>query len=123
MWIYTQSTGELWHDDQPIAIGYSGFGEGKNNPALEAVHGVGPIPRGFYDIGAPTDVDAPGPLGAYVLRLTPRPGTDTHGREGFWLHGDAIAHPGSASHGCIIAARWARMHIGQSGDTLLRVIA
>lgn len=128
MWIYAQSTGELLHDDDHhavavISIGYSGIGEGKNNPGLQQVHDVGPIPRGFWTIGAPECVNSIGPHGPFILPLTPNDGTETFGRSGFLVHGDSIQHSGSASHGCIILNRHVREQIAGSGDNLLKVIA
>lgn len=121
MWTYQQGTGRLSRNEQPVAIGYSGFGEGKNNPALQGVPDIGPIPRGDYTIGPPECVDVPGPHGPYVLRLTPH--QPVGGRDGFLIHGDSIEHPGQASHGCIILARGFRSLIVTSRDTLLRVLA
>lgn len=125
MWLYVQSTGNLYHDDSPdaVATGYSGFGEGKNNPALEQVHDVGPIPRGFWDIGDPECVTTVGPHGPFVLPLTAKEGTETFGRSGFLCHGDSINHAGSASHGCIVMSRPVREEIAASHDQLLKVIA
>lgn len=120
MWTYAQSTGQLSRNGQPIAIGYSGFGEGKNNPALQGISDVGPIPRGDYTIGPPECVDVAGPHGPYVLRLTPHQAMN---RDGFLIHGDSMEHPGQASHGCIILARGFRSLIAVSHDTHLTVIA
>lgn len=118
MFHYNSRTGELFHDAKALASAYSGAGEGKNNPALEHLHNVGPIPAGFYVIGFPYDSHTHGP---YVLPLTPLPDTQTFGRDQFLIHGDSIQAPGTASKGCIIAPHWARVHIGVSGETLLEV--
>lgn len=123
MWGWHQGSGELWRDDRMYATGYSGYGEGKNNPALQGVPNVGPIPRGSYTIGPPEAVTVPGPHGPFVLRLTPLPGTDTEGRDGFLIHGDSTEHPGGASHGCVILPRLVREQIAASGDTHLVVVA
>jgi hypothetical protein len=121
MWTYVQRTGELWHGDIVIGRGYSGAGEGKNNPAKEAVHDVGPIPCGKWEIcGPPYDTTKHGP---YVLRLEPEPGTITFGRTGFLMHGDSIERPGTASEGCIIQERRVRSMVWQSGDIMLEVVA
>lgn len=121
MWIYEQVSGRMYRDDDPdvVYVGYSGFHEGKNNPALQYEKGLGPIPVGFYDIGAPYDSTSKGP---YVMRLEPKPETDTRGRTAFLIHGDSIKEPGTASHGCIIQSRVARTAIWESRDHLLRVI-
>lgn len=120
-WTYVQKTGELQQDGEHVATGYSGAGEGKNNPELQNVPNVGPIPRGDWTIdGPPFDTRDHGP---YVLRLQPDPGTETHGRSGFLMHGDSKAHPGTASHGCIILPRPTREQVWQSGDRDLEVVA
>jgi hypothetical protein len=120
MWTYAQSTGELQHDGQPIGTGYSGFDNGKNNPAMQAVANAGPIPQGDWIIvGPPMNTPAHGP---YVLRLQAAAGTSTFGRSGFLMHGDAIEAPGCASHGCIIMPRAVREKVWKSGDTKLEVV-
>lgn len=125
MWIYAQSTGELFKDDDPstLSLGYSGLGEGKNNPAMQQIHDLGPIPRGFWHIGDPEYVDVAGPHGPFVLPLTADEGTPTFGRSGFLIHGDSVAHAGSASHGCIIFSLPVRKMIAASDDRLLKVVA
>ena len=47
MWTYDQLSGALGKDGQRVATGYSGFGQGKNNPDMENVLDVGPIPGAF----------------------------------------------------------------------------
>ena len=125
MWIYAQGSGELSRDDDDtvVSIGYSGSGEGKNNPAMQQIHDVGPIPRGIWHIGEPEAVDVVGPHGPFVLPLTPAEGTPTFERLGFLIHGDSLAHVGSASHGCIILNRHVREAIAASHDQLLKVVA
>jgi len=120
MWTWKQSTGELLHDGNPDAEGYSGHGDGWNNPTCQAIPNVGPLPQGHYTIEPPVDTKTHGP---FVLRLDPNPANDMCGRSGFLIHGDAKADPGSASHGCIILARVVRERIAASGDHHLEVIA
>lgn len=119
-WTYKQSSGELWHGDpEPVATGYSGAGEGRNNPALQAIHDVGPIPQGCWFIqGPPFDSSTHGP---YVLRLIPDDPAATFGRTGFLLHGDNQTH--TASAGCVIFARNVRERVWNSGDRELIVTA
>ena len=120
-WTYTQKSGELRQDGKPVATGYSGAGVGKNNPALEDVPNVGPIPQGNWTIaGPPTDTADHGP---YVLKLNPSAGTETFGRSGFLMHGDSKEHPGCASHGCVILPRSVREQVWNSGDRDLEVLA
>lgn len=120
MWVYVQSTGELIRDGDVVAQGYSGHGDGKNNPAMQNVRQVGPIPCGFYDIGDPVDTISHGP---FVLPLEPNPENEMFGRSGFRIHGDSKEHPGEASIGCIIMPRPVRERVHQSGDTVLKVVS
>lgn len=119
-WTYAQQSGELEQDGRPVATGYSGAKEGKNNPDLEKIPNVGPIPCGRWTItGPPVDTHDHGP---YVLRLEPEAETQTHARAGFLIHGDSKASPGTASHGCIILPRAIREQVWQSGDRELLVV-
>ena len=114
MWTYHQSTGALEHDGVPHAVGYSGFGEGKNNPDMQEVHDFGPLPLGQFRIEL-IEGDYEGKK-APVMRLIPKAGTNTFGRAGFLIHGDSVSAPGTASHGCIIEGHAERVAIAESGD-------
>ena len=121
MWTYSQSTGKLLDSDgNLVATGYSGFGPGRNNPTAQGIHNVGPIPQGLWVVGTMVDMQHFGPT---VMRLTPAPGTNALGRDGFLIHGDSAIHPGYASHGCIILPGPARQKIGLSKDRALEVTA
>jgi hypothetical protein len=117
MWLYSQTTGTVklgtvikrW-------TGYSGFGEGRNNPVLETVHDLGPIPKGLYAIGPVYDDPHLGPC---VMHLTPI-GHDAHDRTLFRIHGDNATH--DASHGCIILPKQLREEIAASTDRELGVM-
>ena len=118
-WTYEQINGRLLHDDEFVGKGYSGAGEGKNNPQAEGEPNVGPIPKGTYTIEAPVDTVTHGP---YVLRLDPNEANEMYGRAGFLMHGDSVVHPGTASEGCIIMARPVREQVWASGDITLEVV-
>jgi hypothetical protein len=119
VWEYSQKFGTLQRDGELVARGYSGNGDGKNNPLKQNVKGVGPIPRGNYIVTLkPIDTVSHGPC---VLVLTPAPSNEMFGRSAFLIHGDSKSAPGSASKGCIIVGRAARERIAASGDSLLRV--
>jgi hypothetical protein len=120
MWTYKQSTGELLHNNIHVGVGYSGHGSGVNNPLMENVPCVGPIPRGTYTIGSFFTDHIKGPL---VAHLTPLPGTELYNRSGFMMHGDNAAMNDSASEGCIIMAHTIRQQVAQSGDHDLTVAA
>ena len=120
MWIYRRLDGALMDAaGERIATGYSGQGDGLNNPADDAVVGEGPIPSGLYTFGTPHLSPNVGP---YAMALTPNAGTDTHRRSAFLIHGDNTAMNHTASHGCIILKRPARMSMWQSDDHTLKVI-
>jgi len=120
MWVYEQITGRLLSPTGGLmATGYSGAGEGKNNPSEENVQNVGPIPEGFYDIEPPEDSPTHGP---FALRLLPDAGNQMFGRSEFLIHGDSIERPGQASEGCIIMPRFAREQIWNSTDHRLQVV-
>lgn len=126
MWRYTQSTGQLEESADGVLWrqvwrGYSGYGRGLNDPDMQEIEAVGPIPIGEYMIGAPYDSEHTGP---YTLPLEPRPGTNTFGRSAFKIHGDKkYGPPQSASHGCIIAPKEVREAIHESCDNDLLVIS
>ena len=124
-WEYSQSTGELTfvnNDTEArtlVAEGYSGHGEGLNNPDMQDVPYVGPIPQGTYDIG-PAYRHAR--LGPVTMNLDPLPETDTFDRDAFRIHSDNSRGDQSASEGCIVLPRNVRDQISNSGDNELRVI-
>lgn len=116
-WTYFQSTGVMQDPEgNPIATGYSGFGDGRNNTAMEQVPNIGPIPRGSYRVGHARISTHTGPVS---MDLMPIAATQTFGRSGFLVHGDNLSH--TASHGCIILARAVREKIDRSTDRELTV--
>jgi hypothetical protein len=116
-WEYSQSTGQLRHNGRAVGVGYAGNGAGKNNPRMEMMPEVGPIPRGRYQISRPYDTEGHGP---HVMKLDPL-GHTAHGRTAFLIHGDNRRSPGHASKGCIILSRYVREQISASGDPFLDV--
>ena len=117
MWSYAQATGALALNGTVVGTGYSGHGEGRDNPRCEAVIGVGPLPRGRWRIGAWHDHPRLGPC---VAMLSPL-GHDAHGRSAFFIHGDNRAANHTASDGCIVLGPALRRAMRQSADTLLEV--
>ncbi|MCB1611085.1 MAG: DUF2778 domain-containing protein [Xanthomonadales bacterium] len=120
MWTYVQDTGAMF-DPQGVQLekGYAGKDPHKNHPDSQCVKDLGPIPRGDYRIRAQRNNPTP-----VTLPLDPDPGNFMCKplRSGFLIHGDSIAAPGTASNGCIILSRAARIKIRDSGDDLLRVV-
>lgn len=127
--VYRQKSGRLTLERQSgefsdfileVGRGYSGKGQGRDNPDLQARRNVGPIPIGRWSIGAPFDHPSKGPR---VFRLEARPETETYGRSGFLVHGDNAS--GNASSGCIILGPSQRQHLSfivASGIRTLTVI-
>jgi len=115
--VYAQATGKFTLDGKELTTGYSGHGEGKNNPAMENVRGVGPIPAGLWRISKPREYKEM----KDCFDLEPI-GHDAHGRTEFLIHGDSKTHPGSRSIGCIVLDQPTREKIAESGITLLRVV-
>jgi hypothetical protein len=100
-----------------VGTGYSGTGDGRNNPAMENVENVGPIPTGEYRIGA---VHNHTQLGPTVMNLDPI-GHNAQGRTAFRIHGDNIGN--DASHGCVILNRDIRKRVAVSLDRILNVVS
>lgn len=118
-WKYHQKTGVITLFDYVVyRHGYSGKGYGRNNPAAESLHALGPIPQGWYHIGKPHDSH----LGKPTLNLSPE-GHNAHGRTLFRIHGDNKNHNYSASEGCIILPLDVRQRIAHSGFHRLHVVA
>ena len=118
---YHNSTGRLVCTDASgrttvDQTGYSGTGAGRNNPAMESVHNVGPIPSGNYSVGTG---HAGGHTGPQTLNVDAVAGTDTHGRDAFRIHGNNARN--DASEGCIIMPRNVRDTISNAGGARLTV--
>jgi len=129
---YAQGLGVLSCKDGFLATGYAGADAGKNNPAMQDVKNVGPLPRGKYNITGPECVGTAFPCpdchgatahrhGPYVLRLHPVQGNEMFGRAGFLIHGDN-GH-GTASEGCICIGRSFRQQMTFEKYTEIEVVA
>jgi RHS repeat-associated protein len=123
IWEYHISTGAVWHFPpgggaaELIDFGYSGRGDGLNNPLYQLEENVGPILEGDCSIGPlQTNVTKEGIELPFSMRLRPNPGTQTFGRGGFIIHG------GTTSKGCPIFDEPTRKKIGNSGDKTWRVV-
>jgi len=116
---YRQTDGLQTRNGIILGSGYSGFGPGLNNPAMEAIPDVGPIPKGFWRIVRWDDQHAE--KGPCVAVLEPV-GHNAHNRTGFLLHGDNAAMNHTASHGCIVDVMQLRHLLRATGDMELEVI-
>lgn len=118
MWTYKQKTGELYAPDgELIGIGYAGNGGGKNNPAMQGVSLIGPLPRGLYTIGPAYKHIRLGPI---TMNLEPDRDNQMFDRSLFRIHGDNTKH--DASEGCIVQSNSVRLAISLSRDRQLQVI-
>jgi hypothetical protein len=123
VWTYRQKSGELLDATGTVRfVGYAGAEpNGKNNPALQNVPDIGPLPCGIYSIDPPVQGTE---LGPWALPLQPNPDTIMYGRAGFYIHDDSLVHPGAASCGCIVTiGEESREAIWQSGDHSLLVVS
>ena len=117
---YSQASGIFATENWSI-VGYSGHGDGLNNPSMQNVKGIGPIPQGRYTI-APPHVDST--VGPVAMRLKPAAENEMFGRGDFLIHGYTSAMDHMASEGCIILSHSARVRIGAlvlSGNNQLEV--
>ena len=122
---YVQRTGNTYIDKNFVGQGYSGHGEGLNNPDMQFVHMVGPAPRGLYALGQPFTHPR---TGRFTMRLFPQTGTDMQGtsdapRDGIMCHGDNAHNDRSASDGCLVLAVAFRIELNKPTDRRLTIVA
>ena len=119
MWQYSQSSGVLARNGQPILTGYAGHGDGLNNPAAEDQIDVGPLPKGLYLMTRLFDSPR---TGLATIVLEPAPANNMYDRSAFRIHGDNAAANHTASDGCIVAGHAAdRKAIWDTQDRELTV--
>lgn len=119
MWTYHQRSGELWRNGVKVATGYSGIGKGLNNPDMQTVRAVGPLPRGKWRMEG---VYNSAKVGPYAIILVPMDDTETFGRYAFRVHGDNSKGNKSASNGCLIFPRSIREKMWQFKDHVIEVV-
>ncbi len=123
VYTYMQCSGKVYDPEGNLmGAGYSGKGLGLNNPKMEHVPNIGPIPAGFYRVG--NVIHNAGNMGKYVLPLTPEGSTvntlSALVRGGFYWHGENPATPLNSSKGCIVSLLVLRQQI--STGALVRVL-
>jgi RHS repeat-associated protein len=116
--MFSQTSGGLVCTDETTGwpyvdtTGYSGAGAGRNNPNMQDIVDVGPIPQGCWIVGAPTGSRGTGP---YSLPLTPLPGNDVFNTprdpNSFLIHGPNANRPNDSSNGCPVIDRPSRQAI------------
>ena len=125
---YDVSTGELTctddDTDQDVVdtVCYSGNGQGLNNPAMDDIPNVGPLPGGVvYDMGTGVNNRGTGPQS---IPLTPSADSNqfptTRDSGSFLMHGDNPQMNNTASEGCVICSRETRNQINEAGGGTLR---
>lgn len=125
---FSQSTGIMSLNGQPIAQGWAGNDSrpgvnpdhihGFNNPDAQSIHCIGPLPQGTYTIGVWGDHPV---VGANSAPLTQVEG-ETFGRNGFFIHGPG-ADPANSSEGCIVIPHDQRLVVQATAETQLQVTA
>lgn len=120
---YSQRSG-IMLDDQgvQIALGWAGNHEGKDNPDMQQVRCIGPLPQGTYKV-EPWIEQHPH-LGPCVAPLTQAAG-ETYGRGDFFIHGPSVASEkyGQESKGCIVIPRPMRMAVMEAAPDFVEVTA
>lgn len=119
---YIQRSGAMKNEEGiVIAHGWAGNGAGKNNPDMQSVHSVGPLPQGLYKVG-PWE-EKHGHLGPIVAHLEQVEG-ETFGRDAFYIHGPSTgSNYGEESKGCIVLPRPYRAIVRALGPDFIRVVA
>lgn len=99
MFTYSQTTGVLTHNGYAVSKGYAGRGEGLNNPAMQNVPKIGPLPQGKYTImKAGTDAK----VGKVAMRLIPDPANEMYDRADFFIHAPHANDQKDSSEGCMV---------------------
>ncbi len=126
-WAYFQASGQLWYVNKTLGMrifvdkGYSGRKEGLNNPSMQNITDVGPIPQGTYTIQRQqTNWTRAGKELEASMRLTESPLNLMWDRGGFLLHQGNFSTMNSST-GCIVLPLETLNLIGNSGDRTLRV--
>lgn len=122
--VFSQSTGIVREPGGAfVALGWSGNGEGKGNPAMQSVRSVGPLPQGLYRVGPWHDHPRLGPLVAELHQVE----GETFGRDDFFCHGPSTnpARKGQESRGCIVVPRAGRVKVAELAPegSLVQVVA
>lgn len=126
IYTYEQCSGKLFDGSgEFIGVGYAGGNcgknpEGVNNPAMQEMRSVGPLPQGLYSLGAVVEGSH---LGVFAIPLMPDPANEMFGRSAFYCHGDNKLGNQSASEGCIIMPPSIRRMIYAGIDSKIRVVA
>jgi hypothetical protein len=125
IWLFESSTGKIFRPDGTLSgVGYAGGNcgrnpEGINNPKMQEVKSVGPLPSGFYTFGSL--IEKHPRLGLYVFSLMPDAENNMFGRGDFYCHGDTKI-PRQASEGCIVVDYNVRRDMHESQCQQIKVV-
>lgn len=118
---FQQSTGLITDEaGEVVAHAWAGHGDGLNNPAMQEIHEVGPLPQGVYEV-RPWEDNHP-PLGPMVAHLVQIEG-ETFGRDAFYIHGPSSTHYMQESKGCIVVPHVMRQKVHDLAPDFIRVVA
>lgn len=123
MYTYKISTGQLF-DLAMVLCGHGWAGQPpyKNDPSATGVSGKGPLPCGYFTIGAAYTHPH---IGKLTMNLIPDSTNDMKGRDLFRMHGASESDPEHSSEGCIIMPHDVRQMVADNitRENRLQVIA
>ena len=115
---FSQSSGLITDEaGEHVALGWSGRGEGKDNPAQQDIRCQGPLPQGLYRVGTWGQHPRLGPLVAHLEQIE----GETFGRDAFYIHGPSSVNYGQESMGCIVVPRVGRQRVHDLAPDFIRV--
>jgi len=128
---FSQHTGWITKDDGSVITKLAFAGndsrpdtnpnhiQGRNNPAMQDKHSIGPLPQGLYRVGIWGRYPK---VGGDAAPLTWIGGVDNFGRSDFFIHGPGDDYWNS-SEGCIIVPHDDRIKIEALKPTTITVVA
>ena len=93
--------------------------QGRNNPRLQAVHCIGPLPTGVYRCGSWGVYPKVGKMACPLTQIA----GETYGRDGFFIHGPGEGDPANSSEGCIVVPHDDRLKVMGANPTTVTVTA
>ena len=127
---FSQSAGTIVKDDGTVVTSQAFAGndsrpgvnpghlQGRNNPRLQAVKCIGPLPQGVYRVGEWGTHSVVGQNSAPLTQI----GGDSFGRGDFFIHGPGADYANS-SEGCIVIPHDDRMRVIALNPTTITVVA